>query len=288
VVTIHDITFGVCRPRPDGFSKAGLKRFLRKYARFLIMKFRILVFKKYLLGTLRIPDHLIVHLSKTKAGLEKLGIGQDKISVIRLGNPRAAKSREHGFETDTKLLTIFGFIVPTKGYDIALRAIKALGRDDIHLVIGGGIRTVHDKAYYETLVKLIDASGIKVTLTHYLNKEEAFALLRRSTAILLPFRDTGTEVGSYSLSYAIAAEKPIIASDIPFFSEIAEHSKCITLFKEGDAGDLALTIDRVLGNVPYYEKLTRDYAGINSWNELSQKTISIYEKVRPLPPDCRS
>lgn len=137
-------------------------------------------------------------------------------------------------------LLFFGLVRPYKGLDILLDAMSLVTRDDVSLTIAGEFWQNEE----ETQAK-IDRLGPEHAvelLARYVSDDEMAELFARADAVVFPYRAVS---GSGVVSLAFHYQKPIIASDLPGFSEILSKSGAGWLFKTEDAADLAATIDQL-------------------------------------------
>ena len=233
IITVHDLTHCLVPKKVNGIKlreliyNIGVVRFINgtSYGQFLLGRF------------LNSADHLIVHTTASKLFLESLGISALKVSVLYPGIPDIVLPNHDGlpeqFEwRDRRIMTIFGFITPSKGYEIVLKAMKYLPHDVV-LLIAGGIRVDSYIPYLKELKELIASLGLeeRVRITGHLDDAHIGIMLSSSHIILLPYRSTSMTGFSYALSYALASKRPVMTSDTIYFSEIEQKSSAMRTFK---------------------------------------------------------
>lgn len=138
-------------------------------------------------------------------------------------------AREYALE-----LLCFGLVRPYKGVDIAIEALAKSGRRDIRLTVAG--EAWQDLA---SLRKLAEDGGIAEQvefLPYYVSDETTAELFARSDAVLAPYR---TVTGSGVLALARHYRRPLIASDLPGFSEHIDNGRNGWLFPACDTDALA-------------------------------------------------
>jgi glycosyltransferase involved in cell wall biosynthesis len=245
-------------------------------------------------GFLKAADHIIVHSSNNKHILLSKKITDEKITVLYPGVPDLAAAnvsvREIYGLADYQIITMFGFIAPYKGYETALQALKLLPKD-VALLIAGGIRGEYFKPYLEELNRSIEALGLgdRVVVTGYLDEGMAGAALMASDIILLTHRPSSITGGtSYGLSYGLAAKRPVITSDLPFFCEIEQKYSAVKTFKEGNCQALADAIVEVLNRNGKEGIGVEEYCETWSWGNVAERTYQIYcdvlKRRRACPP----
>ena len=237
--------------------------------------------------TFEVADRIVVHDSEKAARLKGRGIPESRIRVIPMGvpapNPDPALGdrfrREFGLE-GRRLLVVFGFVRPGRGYEIVLDALPMLSRPAT-LVIAGGPQTEAQAVYADSLVRRASSLRLadRVVITGYLPDEKVAGALRAADIILLP-QIAGT--GSYSIQVAFGYGKPIVASDMPCFVDPEQSHGCPLTFARGDARDLSAKLDSVLQGPPLAQKLSQcalEYAKEHSWDRIAEKTVEVYREL---------
>jgi glycosyltransferase involved in cell wall biosynthesis len=127
------------------------------------------------------------------------------------------------------------------------------------------------------LKALISSLGLedRVKITGYLDNDKALSALSISDVILLPYISLITR-GSYALSYAIAAKRPVITSNTPFFVEIEQKYSAIKTFEPTDSQALVKAINEALDCHGQEATGAEEYRKIWSWKNVAEKTYKIY------------
>jgi len=141
-------------------------------------------------------------------------------------------------------LLFVGQLTPRKGYDLVVRALPTIVKQypDVSLLVVSGINL----AQREQLHALARRSGVErhIHLLGYLTDEELINLYRASDALLFPTRYEGFGL---PLLEAMAAECPLIATDIPVVREIVRDGANGLLVRYNDATALARAALLLLG-----------------------------------------
>lgn len=266
VVTIHELDLG-----DDGLLP------LRIYKGW---------FNSHLFGGKEI-DRFIVHSADYAAKLERLGICKEDIRVIPEGvpvvEPPAVSAEDAKAELGLarrRVLTIFGFVVRRKGYEVALDALSQLP-EDVSLVIAGGCHPDDRTGYLESVKAQVQAMGLgeRVLVTDYLSDEQVPNIMAATEIVLAPFTDMSN---SGSLLRAIGYGKPIIASDLPATREINARRECLTLARAGDSGDLADKVRTTLQN-EWMRKTAvsavESYASEFTIARAAEETLAVYKEL---------
>jgi glycosyltransferase involved in cell wall biosynthesis len=233
-------------------------------------------------GFLTAADHVIVHSERARECLQQLGVSSERLSVLYPGIPELPPAggyslrRARGWQ-ERQLLTVFGFVTREKGYEALLDAVTRMP-SRVVVAIAGGARTVDDERYARALGDRIAAGPLRerVIITGYLDDVGVAAVLRESDAIVLPYRPTGQSGTSYALSLALAAERPVVASDTPYFREIAERHGAIDVYGPGALG---AALERALERGGREPAEARAFREEWRWKRVAQRTHEIYESV---------
>lgn len=266
VVTIHELDLG----EKDPFLVRAYKRWLNKN----------------LFGRSEI-DRLIVHSSEYKKSLVDLGIESGDIRVIPMWVPRVAQPEISPEQAKSelglggkKLVTIFGFVVKRKGYDLALDSLPHWP-ENTALLIAGGPHAGDYTGYFSHLKRRIEEEGLSelVKITGYLPEERVPIVMAATDVIAAPFLEMSS---SWSMMYAIAYGKPIVASDLPQNRELAAQSHCLVLFKTGDHQEFASVLSEVMRDQSKLEALSaaaREYAVSRTVADAADDTINVYREL---------
>lgn len=233
---------------------------------------------------------VIVHTEAARERMVRRGIAPHRLHVLPAGipapaeppptpEPLAAMRDRFGLE-GRRVVTVFGYVTPDKGYETALAALKGLP-PAVKLLIAGGARVEREAPYLETLREEIRNRGLesRVAITGYLEEREIAAAMALTDLVLVPHK---TANGSYSVMVALSYGKPVIASDLPCFREIRDEAGCIELFDVGDEGLLAERIGFLLASAGARRDLAAcaaEYARARSWATVAQRTAEIYGGV---------
>ncbi len=227
----------------------------------------------------------IVHTAAARNALIERGARPEYVTIIPAGipEPLAAPARgeafrsRYGFE-GKRVLTIFGYVAPNKGYELTLELLPSLPAD-VRLVIAGGARNADMQPYLEQLTGAIKAAGLeeRVTLTGFLPESEIAEVMAGSDLILVPHTQA---TGSYSVTFPITYGKPILASDMDCFREIEARIGCLQLFQAGDVDDYRQKLLALLEEPERRERLAANagrYAQRFSWPRVAALTRQVYD-----------
>lgn len=232
-------------------------------------------------------DRLIVHTEEYRQMLNNLGVRPEIVRVIPEGvppvemptiSPDDAKA-EMGL-AGKRTVTIFGFVIARKGYDIALEALRSLP-EDVSLIIAGGWHPTQGTDFHDQVIERIRSEGLsdRVLVTGYLPEEKVALVMAATDIVIAPYKEISN---SGSLLKTIAYGKPIIASDLPATREINERKSCLALVPPRDPSALAAKIGELLENQWMRETLAQSaasYAETYSVEWAAAQTLAVYKEL---------
>lgn len=227
----------------------------------------------------------IVHTHAAKRELIGRGVTEGDLHVLPAGIPEEPRDPTNGeaFRArhglgDRKVISLFGYIAPNKGYELMLEALPKLD-PSIAFVIAGGVRTPDMEPYAKQLAEDIRAKGLqgRVITTGYLSDSEVAEAMAASDLVIAPHT---LATGSYSITLPIAHGRPVLASDLDCFRELNEAGKCVELFPAGSAEALASVIQRLLNSPSDLSALSSaasHHATNHTWRAVAEETVKIYD-----------
>lgn len=237
-------------------------------------------------GVFNEADLVIVHSEFHKEHLLKYGVSKDKVLVMPMGIQKMVKPSNSGkipkrFSIEGKIvLTVFGFLDPAKGYDLALEALAFLPERYI-LLLAGGARTLKQERYQKILWARVSALGLekRIFQTGYLTEEEVGQVMSVTDIQLVPQKNVA---GSQSLQTGLGYGRAIIASDLPYAKEMQQRLECVVLFPTGDVAKLTQKI-KELGESPKkrleLQKKANLYGQKYSWKNVATSYKEKYEDL---------
>lgn len=226
-------------------------------------------------------DALVAHSEPGAQTLvERLGVESSRVHVIahgafdhltRLDDERPLADELAGAEGPVVLC--FGLIRPYKGIDVLLRAFERIEGAELW-VVG---RPMMDLS---GLLAGAERSPATVRfLPRFVTDPEIPALFRRADIVVLPYLEADQSGVLYT---ALAFGKPIVASAVGGFPEVAAHG-ALRLVEPGDPGALAEALAQLLGDPEARRQLAdaaaAAAAGPYSWDAAAAKTLALYERL---------
>jgi glycosyltransferase involved in cell wall biosynthesis len=176
-----------------------------------------------------------------------------------------------------------GQLYPWKGVDVLVDAVAEV--PGARLVILGGIEGEGDVARVRDLVR---ARGLveRTEMPGMVPPERVAQELKRAAAVVVPFLKTAmTEAHTSPLKAfeAMAAGRPIVASDLPSSREVLRHGENALLVPPGSAPELGAALRRILEDGDLAWRLAqRAYADAPaySWDTRGRRIKDLIDAVR--------
>ncbi len=224
---------------------------------------------------------------------------QRKVRYTHLGNYASNIKMEHhgliakkfGIQSEDKILTMFGFAFPIKGYEYGIYAMDILvnqrGRKDIKLVVisgetgkgsfpGGG----QGGTYIGWLKQLTAERKLEsyVIFTGYLANQDPLLeeLFAETRCFVFPYLDRNFPSGA--ISTTLATNKPMLVTDIRCFQEYED----LPSFPEKDSTALANRMEELIDQPGTYERwaaITRRNAEQFGMDRIFARHVEVYKEA---------
>lgn len=219
-------------------------------------------------------DNYICVTEVVPGALQRKGV---RMSVIPNGVDRALL--EANTQNTGDYILFFSRIdTYTKGIDILIDAFHTIAErfKDIRLVLAG---YEFNKAA-DLLEELPGELRERVFYAGFLSGEDKVRLLAKAKVFVLPSRH---EAHPISVLEALACARPVVVSDIPELSYVAQNNAGLT-FKSGSSRDLAGRITALLEDEALRQRLGKEgrrYASQFLWDEIALRFEDVlYEVIR--------
>jgi len=254
----------------------------------------------------------IVHDDRSALQLVNSGISESLIKVVPLGVNEMltpSLSREEaksllGYKPDDVLVGLFGFVAAYKGPDIACDAIAALPPNFKLAIVGGrhpenqsdgAMSLIASKIFgnfgrenarkrRQSAALGIDAtksesiaSG-KVRLTGYLPRADIDIYRTACDIFVAPYREVNLS-SSAAITWALSSRRPLIASGVDAFLDIARKYNCMMVIGQEQPSELAWAILKLNSDKALQEDLLREaerYCTDRSWNSVAARYAELY------------
>lgn len=232
--------------------------------------------------------HYIVSSRVQKQELVRGGFDAEKISVlsnlVTWPSSRFAtrdRARELLGLPEGKLVAYVGHYNHVKGVDVLVKAFSRLPRSQAGAKLVLAWSGQGDPAPIEAAIK---RNGIAAKVIH-LGMVDVGVLMKAADVVVLPYRMTAGQAVFPSLVLAsLAAEVPLITSDLPIIREIVTDGVHAQLSRPESARDVRDQLARALTDTDFARSLARagrEMAEARFSSEvLGQRYEEIYEQVR--------
>jgi glycosyltransferase involved in cell wall biosynthesis len=286
VATFHTDPFGDKQRNVSRLSLATLHESFKNMQRQVVWRRRV----SGRFGPLPQQAKAIVHTVSSRRAMIRQGVPASAVHVIEHGclPPRndhadgpAAKQALGLAPTDT-LLTMFGFVSPYKGHDLAIQALERLP-EHVHLAICGGSHPEADDDYLASLITLVHELDLddRVTITGWLAPTEAERYYAATDICLAPYTTTDLSA-SGAITWALASGKPIIGSKIPAFRNICREQPCMLLTTPERIDEIVWAVEKLSAAPEHAARLVaaaRCYANAHTWEETAVVTRDLYSRM---------
>ncbi|PIU66554.1 MAG: hypothetical protein COS84_05610 [Armatimonadetes bacterium CG07_land_8_20_14_0_80_40_9] len=250
--------------------------------------------EKYNREIVELSDQVIVHIRQCRDLLIREGAEADKISLIAHGTEitdvdQISSRQRLGLPQEGKIILMFGFIKPFKCIHIVLDALKEVLNEvgDAYFFVAGGIHPYSgkkkEKEYLELCQKKIKELGIEKRVifpNKFFSNEDVPYIFSSSDVVLFPYyEDNRSASGAFHL--AVGAGKPVIASRIPKFEELAEVSEDLIVLPHNSQA-IASRIIRLFQDEEFHQSImekVEEFRQRTSWQEVAREHLSLYRML---------
>ncbi|MCK1423143.1 glycosyltransferase [Bradyrhizobium sp. 180] len=229
-------------------------------------------------------DHLIVHTTVARDRLLRVGIPDEKISVIAHGllTDHITRPADEPSAGDGRVqILLFGKIKPYKGVDVMLRALALLPREvraNCVVKVVGWPEMAMEPLF--AMVKDLQLEDNVEFDLRFVPEDEVTSLVARADILAFPYRDIDA---SGVLMLAIAGGRPIVASNLGTFSEWLSDRAEGTLVPPGDPAALSRTLERLISDPDYRNRKSQGMLelrdSVPTWTSIARLTEAAYAKA---------
>jgi glycosyltransferase involved in cell wall biosynthesis len=226
-------------------------------------------------------DATIVHTEAAQKEFVGRGLKEERLFVVPMGIPAplspSADFRGRYNLHGKRVLTLFGYITPNKGYELVLEILATLPRDVVFVIAGGARRPV-EQEFVDRLQRRIARLAVedRVIVTGYLSDEDVADAMQATDIALVPHTQA---TNSYSVTLPLSHGRATLASDLACFREMAARGDCLELFRRGDKRNLRRKLVALLDDPPRREQLAGNasqYSERFNWHHVAATTREVY------------
>jgi glycosyltransferase involved in cell wall biosynthesis len=228
-------------------------------------------------------DHLIVHTAQARDRLVKRGVPEDKISTIPIG--LLIEHIELPAEVDPVErqigILLFGQIKPYKGVDVLLQAVALLPPQ---ILAKCSVRIVgRPEMPMGPLFSMVADLGLHTKVEfdlRFVPEAEVAQIIARADIVVFPYREIDA---SGVLMLALAAGRPIVASNLGVFSEWLGPQAAAILVQPDNPEELAAALAPLISDrsirQSHAERVLKLRNSVPSWKSIARLTELAYERA---------
>jgi glycosyltransferase involved in cell wall biosynthesis len=191
-----------------------------------------------------------------------------------------------GLAPNDFLLAYFGFLNPTKGADVLVKALAGL-EADTHLVFIGGRTGASDSQtnsqFWQTLEKLIMAFGLerRVHWTGFVSDVRVSTFLHTADVLVLPYKD-GVSLRRGTLMAGLAHGRAIISTTPTHPIPELRHGENIWLVPPDDVVALSEAISQLRADAALRQRLGQGAAQLAhqfGWDKIAADSTQFYRQL---------
>lgn len=235
-------------------------------------------------------SRLIVHSPQARAAYIGAGAAAEDVVVIPMGCTRYPLQDEKDVRARLGLASgpsvgFFGFMLPHKGIIELALAVRDLrmSNPSLKCFMFSSVAPYASSRTYaarvrETFTRLGLWDGV-VLKEDYLPEAEVVNFLSAMDVNVLPYRDHGFIGTSAAARTVMAAGKPMVVTDVPFFSDLGDE---VYKIRFATPQDLAMAIITLLSDASLREKLMlRMQATLDrlSWSNAVRRHMAVYSEI---------
>jgi glycosyltransferase involved in cell wall biosynthesis len=232
---------------------------------------------------------VVLSRSAAIALLEAYPISANRVTVIPHGAVAGDAARPAGTGAGPPIILTWGLLAPCKGIEWAIAALaqlrdlrpmpryRVVGRTDPRVL------AQHGESYRDFLHERARSSGMSALVDFnpaYRASDQLTSMVRDADLVLLPY-DSPEQFVSGALSEAVAARRPVVATDFPYARELLAGGAGLVVPRR-DPGAMAHAVRRVLTEPGLAETLTgrcTDLARALDWRAVAHSYRALARAV---------
>jgi glycosyltransferase involved in cell wall biosynthesis len=224
---------------------------------------------------------------------ENYGVNNKKIKVIRHGSPNFPSIPTGSAKKDLSLegrtiLSTFGLLSQDKGIQHAIKALPEVVKEHpeiLYLIIGvthPQVRMREGEKYRKSLVRLVNNLNLRDHVrfhNRFLSKDELIQYLQATDVYICPYIKK-EQLSSGTVTYALAAGKPIISTPFYYAEELLAEGRGI-LCEFRSPRSITNGIRELLDNPEKkasIEKLAYEYGQDMTWPRVASRYVDLFKE----------
>jgi glycosyltransferase involved in cell wall biosynthesis len=226
-------------------------------------------------------DAVIAHSEYGRRQLtQAIGVDPDKVHVVHHGAfdylvklPSEQPLPAELARVEGPVALFFGLLRPYKGVEVLLEAWRGIAGAELWIV--GRPRIALEP------LRALAPGGVRF-VPRFVQDSELPAYFRRADVVVLPYTSTDRFDFSGVLATALAFGRPVVASDIGSFSEVAKAGGA-QLVPPDDPAALHEALARLLSDPAERRRLAAGARaaaqGAYSWDQAAARTLKVYDRL---------
>lgn len=216
--------------------------------------------------------NLIKWLEPSKKELKKYTIINNGVNIDRFNLAEAHDKKEinDSFDNNTKLLCMVGRFTEQKDQATIIKSLKYVP-DNVHLLLVG------EGSLKSELEELSDEISVR-NRVHFLGFRSDVERIMKTSDIII--QSSNWEGFGLTAAEGMAAGKPLIGTDVAGLREVIKGAAI--LFEVGNEEQLAGSINKLINDQKYYEKISNDCferSTMYGLNKMVDETVSLYKNI---------
>lgn len=229
----------------------------------------------YFRKILRIPREVVVpSLFLARRITQIFPFLEPGLNVIGPGIPEVRRISRKTRELGVFRLACIGVLMPHKGQNLLVEAVRKLGVSSIEVSLYGG-EVAECESYSRQLKK--DALGLQISFAGPYEHDKLGEILANHDALVVA--SICEETYSLVAREALQVGLPVIASNHGALPELIENGRNGYLFRPDDAEDLLACILRLRDNVPLQEDVERSGSAVRTPELFAREMEALYDKL---------
>jgi glycogen synthase len=238
-------------------------------------------------GTLKwayeVSDIVIAHSEPGKRVLtDQFELNADKIAIVCHG-PYVLGSVPMPMPTSKTLeILLFGALRENKGIDLAIQAVQEVHSRGVpvRLTIAGDVANIHQRAYWERCLNLIDSNPLPIrVIRDFIPDENLFELFGGCHCVMLPYTRFFSDSGVAFM--ALANARPILATRAGGLGPLMERTEMAIPIEHASVDSVTATIlSAAHAGVEGLARMGRsgsEYVNTEfGWRKIGALTVKVY------------
>jgi glycosyltransferase involved in cell wall biosynthesis len=205
------------------------------------------------------------------------GVNPSRLVFARQGVDSSGEDVPQRRDDDGKLrIGYMGQLAKHKGVDVLFQAFQQVKGGDLspELYVYGDLK---QSPKYVSRLNRLRAGNERIILAGRYERHMVWQVLAELDVVIVP--SLWYENSPNTILEALAAQVPVVASNLGGMAELVKHQVNGLLFTVGDADDLASQLQRLVDDVELLPRLRAGIGPVKSIEQEMQELVQIYQRV---------